>query len=446
MIPPNSDPNDWPTLPDHVPSFGKEMLDFFSYKKGFVNLNHGSFGGVPNYVRDYTRRMEDEIALEPDRFYRKTQYDLMPKIRERLAKFVNADKDEIVLVHSASLGSNAVLRNSIDWKQGDKILHFSNLYPTSRAFLNWTRDHGPEVGGVEVAIEYPITDDEIIKRVEQAVIDHNESPSAKEGKSRIRIAVIEAILSTPGTQLPWPALVKLLHKHNILVFVDGAHCIGQVPLDLHAADPDYFVTNTHKWFYTPFSATLLYVAKRHQDTFSSSPISMEYVIKGQREQDINYFQAAYAWPIMLNIAPYFAVIAAMDFREHIGGEEKIRQYTHDLAVKGGELVAKILGTRTMDIKGSNCTASMANVELPYRLENLSNGNSSSKQAAGKISLSQVAGRFPTALMDKYNTFATIYPHAGSLWARLSANVYNDISDFEHMAEAIKAVCREEQQK
>lgn len=35
----------------------------------------------------------------------------------------------------------------------------------------------------------------------------------------------------------------------------------------------------------------------------------------------------------------------------MGGEEKINAYCHDLALKGGQLMAKILGTRVMDPAG-----------------------------------------------------------------------------------------------
>jgi hypothetical protein len=39
------------------------------------------------------------------------------------------------------------------------------------------------------------------------------------------------------------------------------------------------------------------------------------------------------------------------FREWIGGEEKINEYCHDLALKGGKRLAEILGTRLLDSTG-----------------------------------------------------------------------------------------------
>ena len=45
------------------------------------------------------------------------------------------------------------------------------------------------------------------------------------------------------------------------------------------------------------------------------------------------------------------VRAAIDFREWLGGEYKINEYTHALAIAGGKHLAKLLGTSVMDPDG-----------------------------------------------------------------------------------------------
>lgn len=42
---------------------------------------------------------------------------------------------------------------------------------------------------------------------------------------------------------------------------------------------------------------------------------------------------------------------ALKFREWLGGEEKINEYCHDLAIKGGQRLAELLGTDLMDPTG-----------------------------------------------------------------------------------------------
>lgn len=51
---------------------------------------------------------------------------------------------------------------------------------------------------------------------------------------------------------------------------------------------------------------------------------------------------------------------ALDFRAWIGGEAKIFEYCHNLAIEGGKRMAEILGTRVMDPNGE-FTLNMVNI-------------------------------------------------------------------------------------
>lgn len=44
-------------------------------------------------------------------------------------------------------------------------------------------------------------------------------------------------------------------------------------------------------------------------------------------------------------------MVALDFRNWLGGEHKINEYCHGLALKGGKRLAEIFGTRVMDPEG-----------------------------------------------------------------------------------------------
>ena len=51
-----------------------------------------------------------------------------------------------------------------------------------------------------------------------------------------------------------------------------------------------------------------------------------------------------------------------------------------------------------------------------------------------------AGELPKMLLDQYNTWVPFYVWSSRAWARVSAQIYNDISDFEMLAAAVLALC------
>lgn len=224
----------------------------------------GSYGACPRPVYEASQRLCDQIEANPDRFIRITLASMMVDVRKRLAKFINApDVDDIVLVSNASHGFNTVLHN-IDWKSDDIIigckllLHvvssliysfffspFSQLHwlvsvtTTYHAFSVTLQRYADAFPGLQVqtiTLEFPTTPEAIISRFSDHVANLQRKPGAKV------VAIIDGIISIPGVWLPWEELVKICRENNVLSVVDAAHVIGQVPLDLKRADPDFLIT------------------------------------------------------------------------------------------------------------------------------------------------------------------------------------------------------------
>ena len=61
-----------------------------------------------------------EIESNPDLFHRLTYQKRLIGVREKLAGFIGAKTNEVVLVSNASMGLNTILRN-FDWEQEDQI-------------------------------------------------------------------------------------------------------------------------------------------------------------------------------------------------------------------------------------------------------------------------------------------------------------------------------------
>ena len=46
------------------------------------------------------------------------------------------------------------------------------------------------------------------------------------------------------------------------------------------------------------------------------------------------------------------------------------------------------------------------------------------------------------LLGEWNTYAAHYFHNGAWWVRCSAQVFNEVADFEYLGRALNAVCKE----
>jgi hypothetical protein len=73
-------------------------------------------------------------------------------------------------------------------------------------------------------------------------------------------------------------LVELIHAHGARVLVDGAHAVGQVPLNLHELNADYFVSNCHKWLYAPRGCAFAWCASH--DTTNDTTRATTRTLRG----------------------------------------------------------------------------------------------------------------------------------------------------------------------
>lgn len=390
--------------------FGRHLLKDYSFRDGYVNLNHGSFGTCPKVVRDAVYAWHAEIESAPDPFLRVRFSEEIYKVRSRLAALVHADADEIVLVTNATTGVNTVLR-SLSFAPGAGILHFSTIYGACGNTAEWLVDHADgQIVTHEVEVTYPITDEALLAAFEDKLKTTRD----------VKVAVFDHIVSLPGVQVPWRGLVDLCRRYGVLSLVDGAHGIGHVNLDLHDADPDFFVSNCHKWLHCMRSCAILYVPRRNQSMIHSLPTGHGYISNKRRAQmkrdarssapavtssprdttttttapdeaekglqaqpsastittkpstkQANGTQAhrtvksdfitEFEFPGTIDFGPLLAISQALDYRSSIGGEDAIIAYCTDLAQRGGALVAGILGTECMPHAAPIC---MINVRLP----------------------------------------------------------------------------------
>ncbi|KAF8886306.1 pyridoxal phosphate-dependent transferase [Infundibulicybe gibba] len=388
------------------PKFGHPMHKLFPFDPEYVNLNHGSYGSLPLLVLSSCNTLSEVAEANPDLFNRLTYQPLL------------VDTDECVLVQNTSLGLNVILRN-IEWEKEDTIVIFNTTYGSTYRTAHNLGDIPPYPTVSQFTLLFPTTRGEIIDRFR----DHLRS-LPKTGK---RVAIIDTIISNPGIHLPWEEMTEVCRQEGVWSVLDAAHSIGQeVNINLSESKPDFWVSNCHKWLFTKRSCAVLYVPERNQHIIKTSiPTSHTYI--SPKDRTGPNFVEQFEWNGTIDFVPFLSVAAALDFRKWVGGEEVINAYCHSLAMKGGKRLAEVMGTRQLDPEGA-FTLNMVNVELPFPAE---------IQPTIEIDL-----MFKNKLLVSYKAYSAHFYHNGRWWTRCSAQIWNEVEDFEKLGRIYLSVCAE----
>lgn len=231
--------------------FGSAIRPRWSLMDGAAFLNHGSFGACPRAVQAEAERIRAEMERHPDKFFDERIIPTRDRTElrdaaEAVGAFVGASGDSIALVENATSGTQAVLQ-SVAFEPGDRILVTDHQYNAVRLAVE---ARCKETGAEPLVVSIPL-------RTGPALV--RERIRAAAGR-RVRLAILDHITSPTAYVFPIRDIIADLHELAIPVHVDGAHAVGQIPLDLTDLQADWYVSNAHKWLYAPKGSAFLYAA------------------------------------------------------------------------------------------------------------------------------------------------------------------------------------------
>ena len=397
------------------------------------------------------RAYQDQAEAAPDPFIRYDYPKLLDESRAAVAQLLNVPTDTCVFVSNATVGVNTVLRN-LTWNPDgrDEILYFDTIYSGCAKTIDYIIEASPTLLSQRcIPLAYPCPDSAILTAFHAAVA------ASLAANKRPRLCLFDVVSSLPGIRFPFESITTACREAGIISLIDGAQGIGMVSLDLAATDPDFFVSNCHKWLHVPRGCAVFYVPLRNQHLIRSTvPTSHGFVPKvaggaalfnrlphSDKPEFVNNFEFVGT----VDNAPYLCVKDGIKWREEVlGGEERIIAALTELARTGGKKVAGILGTKILDNEEQSLTrCSMVNVALPLVVEGEEaeqQPEASSLTVVPQGEVGAVTTWILRALIDEYKTFVALYVYRGQIWARLSAQVYLELDDFEWAGETLKTVC------
>jgi selenocysteine lyase/cysteine desulfurase len=396
-------------------------------------------------MQDFQLRCE----AAPDLFIRYDYPSLLDKSRSAIAEVLGVPHDTIVFLPNATTGINTVLRNII-YKEGDVILYFSpSIYGACERSIEYICETTPATSH-SIPVTFPSSDAKINEDFIVAI------KRLKEQGKTPKLAMFDAIVSMPGVRFPFELLVKTCREHGILSLVDAAHSIGMLcpstDIRLGELDPDFWVSNVHKWMCVPRGCAAFYVPKRNQEIMRSTlPTSHGFVPKGDKGAKLlnplpakkganvkSQFVGMFEFVGTVDNAPYLCVPTAIEYRKNrLGGEVAIATYLKNLAKRAGEIFVEVLGTEVMENEeGTLGRCSFSNVRLPLDSAAIAKEAKVDELGVGGLVRDYICER----LIKDHKTFMQLMFHEGSWWVRLSSAVYLEEEDFEKGAQVLKQVC------
>ncbi|KAF2999024.1 hypothetical protein E8E13_008212 [Curvularia kusanoi] len=434
-----------PTRQKDGVKFGKELREKeFMFEKGYLNLNHGSFGTYPRPIQTVLRSFQDATEARPDHFIRYKYPAYLNASRAAVAELIKAPLNTVTFVPNATLGVNTVLRN-FQYEEGDHILYFATIYKGCHSTVEYISET-TLAQTARVEYTYPVEDEWLVDAFKKKVEE------VKSAGGRVKVAIFDTVVSMPGVRMPFERLLEACKELGVMSLLDAAHGIGHLDLDVSQLDPDFMTTNCHKWLHVPRGCAVLYVPLRNQHLIRSTlPTSWGFKNLSSVPNTVNP-KGAFGGAIdseyignfefvgTIDSAPYLCVPSAIEWRKALGGEKVITEYCTKLAQDAGQLIAKALGTEVLDNETktmSQCCMTM--VRLPIEFE-------TARKAGEKVELGE-AKVGPTmniwlqkVMVDKYNTFLQTMFYGGAWWARFSGQVYLELEDFESAVPALKDLC------
>jgi isopenicillin-N epimerase len=379
------------------------MKEHYLINPAIIFLNHGSFGATPRPVLDAYHNWQARLERQPVQFLGREIWGELKQARQILGDYLNADADDLVYIPNATFGVNIIAR-SLQLEPGDEILTTDHEYG---ACENVWKFVGQKNGSVLVKqpILLPLASPaEVVERFWHGVT------------SKTRVIFISHITSPTAVRMPVEIICKKAREAGILTIIDGAHAPGQIPLDLTAMEPDFYLGNCHKWMQSFKGAGFIYTRRELQTLLDPLVVSWgwgENFAFTAGSKYLDYFE----WSGTHDPSAYLSVPAAIQFQaEHHwpAMQERCRQVLAD----GLKRIDKLTGLESAYADLAAPFVQMAVVRLP-RVRDIS--------------------AFQRDLLQKYRIEVPCIDWNGQHFIRISVQAYNTEEDVDALVAAVEGL-------
>jgi selenocysteine lyase/cysteine desulfurase len=287
--------------PDGV--YWDELRKQFLFEEGIIMMNNGTVGPMPKPVFNSLIHCFKVQCTNPFDVYafipRKIE-----EVRNKLANFIGASPDEVVITRNTTEGMNFVA-GGLDLGDGDEVILSTMEHP----------------GGTHPwrlkAKRYGITIKEVPIGLPPKSVDEFVGAFEKEITPRTKVISISHTVYISGLISPLKELCQMARDKGVLVLADSAHGIGMLDLNMKELGVDFFATSPYKWMGAPTGVGVLFVRKEVQDKLWPTIASSGWDTQKTAKKFETLSQRADALTIALG--------EAVDFQNAIGKQKAERR-------------------------------------------------------------------------------------------------------------------------
>jgi len=232
-------------------AYWEALRKHFMFQDGLIMMNNGTVGPMPEPVFNTLTSSFQIQCTSPCEVY--NYFGTMrEEVRDKVARFLGAAPEEIVLTRNTTEGMNFVA-NGLELEPGDEILMSDMEHPGGiHPWRLKAERYGVTIKEVPLGLP-PSSVDEVVDAFQEAITP------------RTRVISISHTVYISGLIAPVKELTEMAHRRGIVVLADSAHGPGMLDMDLHDMGVDFFAASPYKWLGAPCGCGILYVRRDVQD-------------------------------------------------------------------------------------------------------------------------------------------------------------------------------------
>jgi cysteine desulfurase/selenocysteine lyase len=380
------------------------------YNKDLVYLDNASTTQKPQIVIDeYKRFYENYNANIYRGIYRLSEEAtaLYEESRKRVAKFINADFEEIIFTRNTTESINLLIYTFAkkNLKKEDTILlsvmeHHSNIIP----WLILQKEIGFSIEYLDIDENFNLKNLEIIEKIKPKIIS---------------LCYISNVL---GVKNDIEKVIKLGRKNNSYIIIDAAQAVSHISVDVKKLDCDFLVFSAHKML-GPTGVGILFGKKDILDKMPPFLGGGEMILSVSKDEfiskDVPYkFEAG-----TQNFSDVVVFKKSIDYLESLG-MKKIEKYIKDLSFYTYDKLSEVPGIK---IYGNRNEFGI----YSFSLKKIHSHDISSFLDEDNIAIR--AGHHCAEVLMKNLKVNSL--------SRVSIYIYNDESDIDKLSESLKNISK-----